>query len=70
MRKGSKLSMGTRRWQSIQERKMLRKFYEFQKNSVAKNCPKKSSNKYSSNESIIQILKTLWKMISKILHRF
>lgn len=70
MRKGSKLSMGTRRWQAIQERKMLRKFYEFQKNSVAKNRPKKSSNKYSSNESIIQILKTLWKMISKILHRF
>jgi len=70
MRKGQKLSMGTRRWQAIQERKMLRKFYEFQKNSVAKNRPKRSSNKYSSNDNFIQILKMLWKMISKILQRF
>lgn len=70
MRKGQKLSMGTRRWQVTQERKLLRKFYEFQKNSVAKNRSKRSSNKYSNNDHFIQILKALWKMISKILQKF
>lgn len=68
MKKGQKLSMGTGRWKATQERKSLRKFYEFQKNSPAKNHQKKSSNKYSSNESFIdQILKGLWKIISKIM---
>jgi hypothetical protein len=66
MRKGQKLSMGTRRWQATQERKLLRQFYEFQKNSRQKNRPKRLSNKYSYDDSFTKILKTLWKMISKI----
>ena len=66
MRKGQKLSMGTRRWQATQERKLLRQFYEFQKNSRQKNRPKRLSNKYAYDDSFTKILKTLWKMISKI----
>ena len=70
MRKGQKLSMGTRRWQATQERKLLRQFYEFQKNSRQKNRQKKSSNKYSSNSSFTQVLKALWNLISRILKIF
>lgn len=67
MRKGQKMSKGTLRAAEIQKRKSLKRFYEFQKNSVAKNRPKKSSNKYSRNDSFTQILKALWKIVSKTL---
>lgn len=70
MKRGQKLSRGTQRAAAIRQRNYNRKFHEFQKNSRQKNRPKKSSNKYSKNDSFTQLLKILWKAISKILQRF
>ena len=67
MRKGQHISKASDRTRAIQERKMLRQFYEFQKNSARRNRPKKSSTKYSQNDIFTQILNALWKIISKIL---
>jgi hypothetical protein len=60
------MSQGSQRAAEIRKRNYIRKFYEIQKNSLAKNRPKKSSNKYSSNDSFTQILKALWKIVSRI----
>jgi hypothetical protein len=75
MKKGQRMSQGSQRAAEIRKRNSMRRFYEFQKNSLAKNRPKKtskkkSSNKYSKNDSFTQILKALWKVISKILTKF
>jgi hypothetical protein len=54
MRKNRKISMATQRSAAIRQRNALRKFYEFQKNSVVKNRPKKSRNKYRVNRNEYQ----------------
>ena len=71
MKKGQRISQASQRVSEIRKRNSMRRYYEFQKNSVAKNRPKKTnkkkiSNKYSSNDSFIKILKSLWKIISRI----
>jgi len=63
MKKGQRMSQGSQRAEAIRQRNSMRRFYEFQKNVARQNRPKKSSNKYSKNDSFTQILKALWKVI-------
>lgn len=54
MKRHQRMSNSTQRDAETQKRKSLKRFYKFQKNSVAKNRPKRSPNKYRVNRNEYQ----------------
>ena len=75
MKRSQRMNKGSQRSSAIRQRNSMRQFYEFQRsvaknNRARKNGQKRSSNKYSSDNSFTKILEGLWKIISKILKRF